>query len=241
MTKKQLPEINCDLGEGIPSEENIFPWIDAASIACGGHYGDRSSIYQSLLLAKKFGKKVGAHPSYPDRENFGRQSIPISNEDLIQSIQTQLHLFLEVANDLDFTLDHIKFHGALYNDAAKRVDLAASLTNFLLKTFPQTPVFTPPNSEMERLCIEKGLPIRREVFADRAYHSDYSLVSRNIKGSLLSDFESINRQLDPLFTKGELISIEGVHLPVQADTLCFHGDNPGLDSFLSAIRQTWWT
>ncbi|SIN78111.1 LamB/YcsF family protein [Algoriphagus halophilus] len=241
MTKKQLPEINCDLGEGIPSEEKIFPWIDAASIACGGHYGDRSSIYQSLQLAKKFGKNVGAHPSYPDRENFGRQSISISNEDLIQSIQTQLNLFLEVANDLGFTLDHIKFHGALYNDAAKRVDLAASLTNFLLKTYPQTPVFTPPNSEMERLCIEKGLPIRREVFADRAYHSDYSLVSRNIKGSLLSDFESINHQLDPLFTKGELISIEGVHLPIQADTLCFHGDNPGLDSFLSAIRQTWWT
>lgn len=241
MVKKQLPEINCDLGEGISSEENIFPWIDTASIACGGHYGNRSSVTHSLLLAKKFQKKVGAHPSYPDMENFGRKSIMISTNELIKSILTQINLFLLIANELGLSMDHIKFHGALYNDAAKNADLADSLTTFLLDHFPKTPVLTPPNSEMERSCRQKGLTFRREVFADRAYHADYTLVSRSIPGSLLSDINSISDHLTPLFRDGYFVAIDGTQLSLNADTLCFHGDNPGLETILPEIRKKWWS
>jgi len=237
---RKLPDINCDLGEGISSEEKIFPWIDAASVACGGHYGDQFSIEKTLLLAKRFGKKVGAHPSYPDKENFGRKSISISSEELISSIQNQIQLFLEVSKKVGLSLDHIKFHGALYNDAAASSDLADLLTGFLKRSYPEATVFTPPNSQMEVLAKKKGLAIKREIFADRAYNADFSLVSRSISGSLLSDEKSISTHLNQIFSTGEILAIDGTKLPVKADTLCFHGDNPGLEIFLPKIRNKWW-
>jgi UPF0271 protein len=240
-TMDKLPEINCDLGEGISAEERIFPWIDAASVACGGHFGDQFSIEKTLLLAKKFGKKVGAHPSYPDKENFGRKSIVIPSEDLISSMQTQINLFLEVSKKVGLSIDHIKFHGALYNDAASKPELADLLTDFLKTNYPQTPILTPPNSQMECLSKQKGLSIRTEIFADRAYNADYTLVSRSIPDSLMSDEKSIFNHLSHIFSRGEILAIDGSKLPVKADTLCFHGDNPGLENFLPKIRNTWWT
>lgn len=237
---KKLPEINCDLGEGIPSESQIFPWIDAASVACGGHFGDQSSIENTLLLAKKFGKKVGAHPSYPDKQNFGRKSIGISPNELISSIQTQINLFEEVLKKVGLELDHIKFHGALYNDAAASPELADFLTDFLKKNYPQTPVFTPPKSKMEFFSKQKGLLTRSEVFADRAYNPDYTLVSRKTPGSLLSDEKSISKHLSQIFETGKIHAIDGSKLPVKVDTLCFHGDNPGLEEILPKIRKSLW-
>lgn len=237
---KKLPEINCDLGEGISSEDKIFPWVDTASVACGGHFGDQFSIEKTLVLAKRFEKKVGAHPSYPDKENFGRKSISISKDELISSIDKQVKLFLDVSKKVGLDLDHIKFHGALYNDAASSHKLADLLTDFLKRNYPKTPIFTPPNSQMEILSIQKDLPIRREIFADRTYNADFSLVSRNFSGSLMSDEKSISEHLSHIFLKGEILAIDGSKLPVEADTLCFHGDNPGLEIFLPKIRNTWW-
>lgn len=236
----KIPEINCDLGEGISNEEEIFPWIDIASVACGGHFGDRSTITDTIELAKKFNKKVGAHPSYPDQENFGRKSISISIETLLESINEQISLFLSVSNDLKVSMNHIKFHGALYNDASKNQNLADALTDFLFDEYPNTPIFTPPNSQMESFALKKGIPIMREIFADRAYHSDYSLVSRTVAGSLLSNLDSILNHLSSLFSFGYLRSIEGEKLALQADTICFHGDNPGLLDFLPELRKKWW-
>ncbi len=237
---KILPKINCDLGEGIPAEEKIFPWIDAASVACGGHFGDRISIEKTCVLAKKFGKKVGAHPSYPDKVNFGRKSIPISNNELIDSIQNQIKLFLEVSNKVGLTFDHIKFHGALYNDAAANAKLADLLTDFLKNNYPNVPVFVPHHSQMELLSIQKGLTIKREVFADRAYNADFTLVSRSLSGSLLSDEKSISNHLNQIFSTGEILAIDGSRLRIKVDTLCFHGDNSGLETFLPIIRERWW-
>ncbi|WP_296702688.1 LamB/YcsF family protein [Algoriphagus sp.] len=237
---KNLPEINCDLGEGILTESQIFPWIDTASVACGGHFGDQISIENTLTLAKKFKKKVGAHPSYPDKQNFGRKSMIISNSDLLSSIQKQIILFEEVSKKLGLGLDHIKFHGALYNDAASNPKLADILTNFLKLNYPQTPIFTPPKSQMEFFSNQKGLLTRSEVFADRAYNSDYTLVSRKNPGSLLSDEKSISEHLIQILDIGEIQAVDGSRLPVKVDTLCFHGDNPGLEKFLPKIRKTWW-
>ncbi|MBB6328047.1 UPF0271 protein [Algoriphagus iocasae] len=237
---KNLPEINCDLGEGIKSEEAIFPWIDAASIACGGHIGDKKTIKNTLLLAKKFGKKAGAHPSYPDPENFGRKSMNISIKNLIESIQNQIENFRLVADDLNIHMDHIKFHGALYNDSAGNETLADQLTDYLKESFPKSIIFCPPNSFMESFSNEKDLKIKLEVFADRAYNPDFSLVSRSIPGSLMSDFDSISKHLEILFSEGKILTRTGEKLSVKADTLCFHGDNPGLNLFLPKIRNKWW-
>ena len=236
-----LPQINCDLGEGVAWEKQIFPFVDVASVACGGHFGTQESLDASLSLAAKYGKKVGAHPSYPDRENFGRVSIPIPNADLIDSIRQQIEWFTTSAQAHSLALDHIKFHGALYNDAAKDLDLANLLTDFLQENYPQTPLLVPPHSELEKKAQEKGLSIRLEVFADRAYTADYLLSSRSLKGSLLQEIASVEPQVKRLLFEGQLLSMEGVQLPIQADTLCFHGDNPGILDFLPILRKRYWT
>lgn len=236
-----LPQINCDLGEGVAWEEEIFPFVDVASLACGGHFGTQESLDASLALASKYGKKVGAHPSYPDRENFGRVSITIPNDELIESIRQQIEWFTKSAQAHHLSLDHIKFHGALYNDAAKDSDLANLLTDFLLENYTQTPLLVPPHSELEKKAQEKGLSIRREVFADRAYTADYLLSSRSLEGSLLQDIASVEPQVKRLLFEGQLLSMEGVQMPIQADTLCFHGDNPGILDFLPILRKRFWT
>jgi len=236
-----LPQINCDLGEGVAWEEQIFPFVDVASLACGGHFGTQESLDASLALAIKYGKKVGAHPSYPDRENFGRVSISIPFGELIESIKQQIEWFKESAGAHNLTLDHIKFHGALYNDAAKDSDLAHLLTGFLIENYPETPLLVPPHSQLEKRAQEKGVLIRLEVFADRAYTADYLLSSRSIKGSLLKDLDSVEPQVKRLLFEGQLLSMEGIQLPIQADTLCFHGDNPGIVDFLSILRKRYWT
>lgn len=236
-----LPQINCDLGEGVAWEEEIFPFVDVASLACGGHFGTQESLDASLALAIKYGKKVGAHPSYPDRENFGRLSIKMPVGDLIESIRQQIEWFTKSAQAHHLSLDHIKFHGALYNDAAKDSDLADLLTEFLFENYPQTPLLVPPHSELEKKAKEKGLSIRLEVFADRAYTSDYLLSSRSQPGSLLKDITSVEPQVKRLLLEGQLLSMEGVQLPIQADTLCFHGDNPGIVDFLPVLRKRYWT
>lgn len=238
-TPSGRPQINCDLGEGILNEELIFTWIDVASIACGGHYGTEESLVKSLALAKKFQKKVGAHPSYPDLENFGRKSISISQPELADSLSSQIHLFLSVSTRLDLEMDHIKFHGALYNDSAKDAGLADFLTDFLLKEFAGIPVFVPPHSFMQVFADKKKLPHRLEIFGDRAYLDNYQLAPRSMEGTLFTDAETVEQHLKTIFLSSQIKTIQGNMIDVQADTICFHGDNPGILDFLPKFRQTY--
>ncbi len=236
-----LPQINCDLGEGVAWEEDLFPFVDVASLACGGHFGTQESLDASLALAIKYGKKVGAHPSYPDQANFGRVTLTIPKDELLREIAQQIGWFVSRASALRLPMDHIKFHGALYNDAAKDLNLAKQLTGFLKENYPETPLLVPPHSELEKQAKANGLSIRLEVFADRAYTADYLLSSRSEKGSLLQDLASVESQVKRLIFEGELLSLEGIRLPIQADTLCFHGDNPGIVDFLPLLRKRYWT
>ena len=187
--------------------------------------------------------KIDGHDrrNFASRRNFGRVSITIPNAELIESIRQQIEWFTKSAQAHHLSLDHIKFHGALYNDAAKDSDLADLLTEFLFENYPQTPLLVPPHSELEKKAKEKGLSIRLEVFADRAYTSDYLLSSRSQPGSLLKDITSVEPQVKRLLLEGQLLSMEGVQLPIQADTLCFHGDNPGIVDFLPVLRKRYWT
>lgn len=236
-----LPQINCDLGEGVPWEEQIFPFIDVASLACGGHFGTQESLDASLALAIKYGKKVGAHPSYPDQANFGRVTLIMPKEELLMKIAEQIDLFVSRASILRLPMDHIKFHGALYNDAAKDLNLAKLLTRFLKENYPETPLLVPPHSELENQAKANGLSIRLEVFADRAYLADYLLSPRSQEGSLLKDITSVEPQVKRLLLEGELLCLEGIRLPIHANTLCFHGDNPGIVEFLPILRKRYWT
>ena len=237
----QIPQLNCDLGEGVSGEEKIFPWIDVGSIACGGHYGSEKTIEDTLKLAENFQKKAGAHPSYPDKENFGRESVAISLQALKKSLAGQIRLFSQVADYLNMEMDHIKFHGALYNDAARKSDLADFLSDFLMEMYPEIPVFVPPNSLMHEFALKKKLPHRLEIFGDRAYLDNYQLAPRNLKNSLLTEKEKVESHIQSILFDGLIRTMDGNFIPVKADTICFHGDNPGLPNFLPFIRQTYWT
>ena len=235
-----LPQINCDLGEGIASEEAIFPFVDVASLACGGHFGNKETLIASMALARRFGKKVGAHPSYPDQANFGRISMQLPAATLLASLTEQINLFVQAAEESQLPMDHIKFHGALYNDAAKNNVLAELLTDFLMTNYPGVPVLVPPKSEMERQAMAKNLPIRREVFADRGYQENYQLAPRGTAGSLLSTKAAVEQQVRRILEDSQLETATGVRLSITADTLCFHGDNPGIEAFLPYLRNTYW-
>lgn len=232
--------VNCDLGEGVPGEDLLFPIIDLASVACGGHIGDRDSVKETLLLVKSHGKRAGAHPSYPDRENFGRKTFSISYSELIHSIRTQIRLFIEVADELEIPTDHIKFHGALYNDAAENQELAMHLIDFLLTEFPHIPLFVSPYSETEKYALRKGLPFIREIFGDRAYDEQYKLISRTLENSLLTTSEQVLSHVEVILHHHHLRTYSGSMIPVKADTLCFHGDNPGIQDFLPLVRSRFW-
>ncbi len=240
-SRNLLAEINCDLGEGVIGEELIFPWIDACSVACGGHYGSEKTILTTLELAKEFGIKAGSHPSYPDSENFGRKSISISNQKLKESLTDQIRLFLDCSQKLHREMDHIKFHGALYNDAARDKDLADFLTDMLAEDYPETPIFVPPHSIIQDFAALKNLPYRLEIFGDRAYLDNYQLVPRNVENSLFIEKNQVDSHLKSILNDGFILTSTGNFIPVKADTLCFHGDNPGIHKFLPELRKTYWT
>lgn len=240
MRSSKLPKINCDLGEGIPSEEEIYPFIDCASIACGGHVGDESSLTTSLKLAKDNDVKCGAHPSYPDLANFGRKSMNMEFADLAISLKEQISLFSLVSLKLDMKIDHIKFHGALYNDSMAQAELAQNLCEWLSKNFKQIPIFVSPGSQMLFWAEQFGLKTRLEVFGDRAYQTNYQLLPRTEQNSLLTTLEEVNEHLRNIIEEQQILTNLGTKIPVEAETLCFHGDNPGLMNFLSIIRKKYW-
>lgn len=241
MNRPHTYTINCDLGEGVSNEHLIIPWIDVASVACGGHFGNKDSIKATLHLIEEFGKKAGAHPSYPDQENFGRKTLDISHNDLVISLKNQVNLFLEVADSMHTPIDHIKFHGALYNDAAEQQVLAELLADFLKGNFPDTPLFVPPHSELEKAAVKCGLPFRLEIFGDRAYLPNYRLVGRNQTNSLLTQPEPVISHLESILLLGQIKTYSGELIPIETDTLCFHGDNPGILEFLPKIRREFWS
>ncbi len=232
--------INCDLGEGIPHEAQIISWIDVASVACGGHFGDRHSINTTLNLVKNFGKKAGAHPSYPDLLHFGRNRMKISLDALIQSVADQIALFNEVATSQNIPFDHIKFHGALYNEAAENRKLAESLVAFLKENHSEIPLLVPPDSELEKAALQSQLPVRREIFADRAYQDDYRLLSRAEEGSLFTEGDQVIAHLNEILLRDQIQAHSGKLIPISGDTLCFHGDNPGILEILPKVRRRFW-
>ena len=170
-------DINCDVGEGIASEHLLMPYISSCNIACGGHFGDVNSIDKTIKLAIKNNVKIGAHPSFPDKENFGRKLIQISDEEFTNSIQKQLNLFLDSLSLFGKKLHHIKPHGALYNAIAideKLANLFIDVTrNYLKDAF----LYVPYNSVIERIALKNNINIKYEAFADRNYNNDLTLVS----------------------------------------------------------------
>jgi UPF0271 protein len=218
-------DLNADIGESMPYDEEILKYVSSCNIACGGHIGDETSILKTIDLAIQNQVKIGAHPSYPDQSNFGRISVDISIEKLLSSIDKQLKLFEKCIKKRNSNWSHIKFHGALYNDLIIDKEKSIAIANYLKREYSDKILFIPPNSEIKRIA-SKTLKTKIEGFADRAYNSDLSLLSRRLPNAVLNDKETVINQVKLLVINGKVRTIEGLTKQLKVETICLHGDTP---------------
>lgn len=240
-------KINCDLGEGLTHIDSaLIPLIDQVSIACGGHAGDEASMRHCIRLAKLHTTEIGIHPSYPDRENFGRLSLNISQDELAQSLRTQIQFFLGLCKQEGARACYVKPHGALYNDLANNRDLLVFFLKLLHDINKQhtnslalaVMLSASLNTELtQTFAKELQLPIWFEAFADRAYQEDGSLVPRSTAGAVLTDADKILAQFDSLAKRKGVFTTTHSWLDIQADSVCFHGDNLGSQQALQILRS----
>ncbi len=218
-------DLNADLGEGKANDEAILKYVSSCNIACGGHAGNRSSILKTLQLAQKYNVKIGAHPSYPDVDNFGRKSISISLDALVKAIDSQLNLFRKCIEETKATWHHIKFHGALYNDLKSDEVKARAILNLIKNKYPNITLYVPPNSVIQTIA-KSQIPIKIEGFADRAYNEDLSLVSRQNPNAVFTSESKVVNQVKKMIIDKIIEIPNSKTKPIKVDTICIHGDTP---------------
>lgn len=222
--KEYVIDINCDVGEGVGNEPGLFPFISSCNIACGGHAGDEATMHSIALLAKQHQIKIGAHPSYPDKGNFGREVMAISSEELTKSIKDQLATFETVMKEINGQLHHIKAHGALYNETAKNEALAQIYLEAISAYRDKAILYVPYGSTIAGLAATQGFSIWYEGFADRNYNPDLSLVSRKSDKALLHDPKMVLEHVLSMIKDRQVHSISGDSVPMEVQTICVHGD-----------------
>ena len=220
-------DLNIDMGEGMGNENELMPLINSCNIACGGHAGSLEEMQRVIDLAIKHKVKIGAHPSYPDRENFGRVSIRLSEKKLVQSLRDQLYSFMELLEDKK-QLHHVKPHGALYNDCAKNPEVAEIVLNVIEECCPHALLFTLPKSVLEQRAKARGITIWREAFLDRGYTAQGKLQTRGEKGALLTTASAMSAQLNSIVEEHQVQAVSGQWIPMKAETFCLHGDHPNV-------------
>lgn len=228
--------INADLGESAGQDDQLMPLLTSCNIACGGHIGDEQSIVDTIRLAQKFNVKIGAHPSYPDRKNFGRKRPDVSGIDLVNSLTSQLDLFFSIAEKENVEVHHVKAHGALYNDVASDLTTAKLFLQAINRLGIKTKIYTPFNSILHQSATVE-LPIEFEAFIDRAYNEDVSLVSRDHEKALHKTKEQAWNQLYEMYFLEEVTTLSGKKASIKADTFCIHGDHPRATIMLKYIRE----
>lgn len=229
-------DLSADLAEGAPDEARIWPMISTANVACGGHVGDEKSMTVAVRRAKRHGVRLGAHPSYPDRANFGRNTMAISPPALRATLAEQVSVLRDIAAREAVPLRHVKPHGALYNDAHKDVVLAGVIVEAVRDVDPHLAIVCSATSQMATAARTAGVHVIREAFADRRYNSDGSLVSRSIAGSLLT-VEEAAEQAELLARERVVIARDGSRVSIAFDTLCIHADMEHAVKRLRAIRK----
>ena len=227
--------INCDMGEGFDNDESLMPYIDAANIACGYHAGDTDTIKKTIALAQKNKVQIGAHFSYADKENFGRKEMFLSNEVVYDMVSEQLLHFSSIAREMGENITHVKPHGALYNQAAKNIELATTIATAVFNQLPGAIYFGLSGSMMLEAASNQKLVIAHEVFADRAYIKNGSLCPRNISGSVFTNEKSVAEQVSLLMQEKKIKAMDGTIIDVAADTICIHADTRNALAFAKVI------
>lgn len=231
--------LNADVGEGVGKDAEIMPHISWCNIGCGAHAGDLETIKKTIDLALKHDVKIGAHPSYPDRKNFGRKVVMMPDIELIKTITDQIELVKYQVEKAGGNLHHVKPHGALYNVSAVDKGVARLIINLVKNIDKSLLLITPYNSMISYLC-EGALGVGVEAFADRNYNLDLTLVSRKNKNALLEDPAKILDRIVSVVTKNEIKTIAGEKVRILCDTICVHGDHPNSVEILEHLTQNFY-
>lgn len=229
-------DINCDMGEGIGNDDAIMPFITSANIACGFHAGDDSIMNKTILLAKKFGVAAGAHPSFPDPENFGRTEMNLPVREIYELVQKQITIIKKIAEGHQVLLHHVKPHGALYNMAAKNVTIAHAIALAVKDYGEDLVLFGLSESHSIKEARSLGVKIRNEAFADRTYQDDGSLTPRKEPNALIKEVKLVVQQVLQIVHSKTVTTVSGKTIPIVADTICIHGDGEHAVEFAKAIH-----
>jgi len=236
-------DINCDLGEGCgpddtSADEAVMPFITSANIACGFHAGDPLTIEKSVKSAIRHEVGIGAHPGYPDREGFGRRTVRMSHEELRALILYQAGAVKGITEAAGGKMQHVKPHGALYNAAATDYEMAAVIAQAVRDLDNTLTLVGLSGSELIRAARDAGLTCASEVFADRAYNDDGTLVSRSTMGAVLHDTATVIERAVRMITEKTVVSVTGKIIAIEADTVCIHGDNEMAAAFAENLAET---
>ncbi|ANN79718.1 LamB/YcsF family protein [Bordetella flabilis] len=234
-------DLNCDMGESygawrMGNDEGVLQYVSSANIACGFHGGDPGTMRRTVAAALARGVALGAHPSLPDLAGFGRRVMQVSPQEAYDIVVYQLGALAGVAASQGARLHHVKAHGALYNMAAKDRKLSEAICRAIRDVDASLVMYGLAGSEHVRAAAEVGLPVAQEVFGDRSYQDDGSLTPRSHPGAMIEDVDTAVAQVLRMVTEGKVRSVNGKDVPVQADTLCIHGDQPGALDFANGIR-----
>ncbi|WP_333648289.1 LamB/YcsF family protein [Lacrimispora sp.] len=235
-------DLNCDLGESFGAykmglDEDVLPYVTSANIACGFHGGDPTVMEQTVALCKKYGVRAGAHPGFPDLAGFGRRNMSLSPAEVKAGTIYQIGALSAFCKGAGIRLWHVKPHGALYNMAAKDYELAKAICQAIKEVDDSLVLLALSNSEMLRAAKDTGLSAASEVFADRAYERDGSLVSRSRKGSMIEDETLAVNRVIRMAKEGVVEAIDKSVVSIEADSVCVHGDGVKALEFVKKIRK----
>ena len=233
-------DFNCDMGESFGSyklgqDEEVIKYITSANVACGFHAGDPQWMRHTVKLAEEHGVAVGAHPSFPDLQGFGRRNMLLTSAEAKNDVIYQIGALKAFARD--HKLQHVKPHGAMYNMAVDGGDLARAINEAVMEIDPEMILIVLAGSPWAGVASEMGLRVATEAFADRALNPDGTLVSRSKPGSVIHDLDEVVERSLKMVTEGRATAINGEEVEVQADTLCLHGDTPGAVEMARAVRN----
>ena len=230
-------DINCDLGEGVVDDALLMPLISSCNIACGGHAGNVQSMTRALKLAEEQGVKAGAHPSFPDKEHFGRRDMMISLEELQSTIIAQIQRLWRIAEKEKVVLHHVKPHGALYTKAVKEPEIAKVIVKAVRSIDKSLAIYAPYQSELRIAGERIGVKVIYEAFADRNYQNDLSLVSRQKERSIIESPKEVYEHLIRMVKEGSVKTIEGELQSIKAQTFCIHGDHTNTIDILQYLHS----
>jgi UPF0271 protein len=233
-------DLNADLGEAAPSsglDAAIMPALTSANIACGFHAGDPGVMRATVALARRHGVAVGAHPSFADREGFGRREMSTAPNEVENLVAYQVGALAAIAALEGVRVRHVKPHGALYNMAGRDRALAAAVARGVRAVDPSLVLFGPSGSALIELGRNAGLATASEVFADRAYRADGELEPRTIEGAVIHDPQVVVARAVSMVKEGAVVAVDGTRVPLTVETICVHGDTPGAAALAHEIRR----